>query len=81
MLVPILCFTCGLPIGDRADLFCAMRAKRVRETLKTRGTVAPQAEIDVGLQLDCSDILDSLGIMNDCCRAHIVSAMIFSDFY
>jgi DNA-directed RNA polymerase subunit N (RpoN/RPB10) len=81
MLVPIQCFSCGLPIGDRADLFRTMREKRVRQILQKRGTIAPQAAIDVGLQVDCSDILDLLGVVEDCCRLHLVSAMEFSDVY
>ena len=81
MITPVLCFTCGLPIGDRGDLFRAMRAKRARQILQARGTVAQQAAVDVGLQIDCSDILDLLGVTEDCCRSHLVSAMEFSDFY
>lgn len=81
MLVPILCFTCGCAIGDKADLFRHMRAKRVREILKSRGTTATQAAADAGLQIDCEDILDLLEIRNDCCRGHLVSAMVFADYY
>ena len=81
MLVPILCFTCGCPIGDKEDLFRHLRAEKVREILKDRKTVATQAMIDAGLQIDCSDILDRLGIVYDCCRAHLISAMIYSDYY
>jgi DNA-directed RNA polymerase subunit N (RpoN/RPB10) len=81
MLTPIVCLTCGCPIGDIEDLFRHMRAARVRELLGERGTDVSQAAIDVGLQLDCSDILELLGVRNDCCRAHLVSAMIFDDYY
>ena len=81
MLVPILCMTCGCPIGDREDLFLHMRAERVRKILKERGTIPTQAAIDVGLQLDCRDILELLGITEDCCKMHLTSAMIFSDYY
>ena len=81
MLVPVLCFTCGCPIGDVEDLFHHMRAARVRPILAERGTTATQAASDTGLQIDCSDILDQLGIIHDCCRKTLVSAMIFSDYY
>jgi DNA-directed RNA polymerase subunit N (RpoN/RPB10) len=81
MLIPILCFSCGCAIGDRGDLFRHMRAKRVEQILKGRGTIARQAAIDVGLQIDCSDILDKLGVVNDCCRTHLVIAMEFGDYY
>jgi DNA-directed RNA polymerase subunit N (RpoN/RPB10) len=58
-----------------------MRAKRVSQVLQARKTAASQAAIDAGLQIDCSDILDLLGIKEDCCRGHLVSAMEFFDYY
>jgi DNA-directed RNA polymerase subunit N (RpoN/RPB10) len=81
MLVPILCLTCGCPIGDKEDLFRHARAARVKAVLASRKTTATQAAVDAGLQIDCSDILDRLGIREDCCRAHLTSAMIFLDYY
>jgi len=81
MLVPVQCLTCGCPIGDVEDLFRHMRAERVRKILAERGTTATQAAADAGLQIDCSDILQVLGIVNDCCRAHLTSTMNFLDYY
>lgn len=81
MLVPVLCFTCGCPIGDVEGMFRVMRSKRVREVLAQRETSASQAAVDAGLQIDCSDILDRLGIIHDCCRKTLVTAMVFSDYY
>jgi DNA-directed RNA polymerase subunit N (RpoN/RPB10) len=81
MLVPIVCFTCGLPLGDVEDLFLTLRAEKVRKELEARGTVATQAAFDAGLQVECADILDELGIVYDCCRTHLVTAMIFTDYY
>lgn len=81
MLVPVLCFTCGYPVGDVEDLFHHMRAARVRAVLAERGTVAAQAATDAGLQIDCGDILDRLGVEHDCCRMTLVTAMIYTDLY
>jgi DNA-directed RNA polymerase subunit N (RpoN/RPB10) len=81
MLCPVLCFTCGCPVGDVAALFRHMRAARVRAVLAERGTAPALAAADAGLQIDCSDILDQLCIDNDCCRKTLVTAMIFSDYY
>ena len=81
MLVPVTCFTCGGPVGDVEDLFRHMRAAHVREVLAARGTAATHAAADAGLQIDCSDILDSLGITADCCRKVLVTAMDFADYY
>jgi DNA-directed RNA polymerase subunit N (RpoN/RPB10) len=76
-----LCFTCGLPVDDRGDIFRHMRAERVRAVLAERGTTATQAAVDSGLQIDCRDILEALGVDNDCCRKTMISAMQFSDYF
>ena len=81
MLCPVVCFTCGCPVGDVEDIFRHMRAARVRGILAERGTAATQAAVDAGLQVDCGDILDRLGIDHDCCRKTLVTAMVFRDYY
>ena len=81
MYVPVVCFTCGCPIGDVEDLFRIMRTAKVKKILESRGTITTQAAVDAGLQIDCSDILEKLFINNYCCRAHLISSMRFSDYY
>lgn len=81
MLTPTVCFTCGLPVGDVEDIFRKLRAERVREVLKERDTTVTQAAVDAGLQIDCTDILDDLGIEEDCCRTRLTTAMVFGDYY
>lgn len=70
MLVPIVCFTCGCPIGDKEDLYNYMKAAKIRENLNKD----PE-------NLDCSEILKILDITNDCCKMHFISSMIFTDYY
>lgn len=74
MLIPIVCFTCGCPIGDKEDLFNYLKAEKIRE-LKEHVQI-----LDIST-LDCSDILQTLGINNDCCRMHFISSMLFTDYY
>jgi DNA-directed RNA polymerase subunit N (RpoN/RPB10) len=81
MLLPIACFTCGMPLGDMEDLYRYLCAQRIKEVLEERGTVATQAAIDADLHIECGDILDDLGIVYDCCRAHMLGGMVFSDYY
>lgn len=81
MHVPIRCITCGLSVGHVDDLFRYERTRRVKDTLKGRNTLPTLAAIDAGLQIDCSDILDRLGVVHDCCRTTLISAMVFSDYY
>lgn len=81
MLIPIVCLTCGFPLGDVEDLYLAMKTERVRETLRARNTDAAFALVDPGLQIDCADILDLLGVTNRCCRGCLISSMRFEDLY
>jgi len=81
MLVPILCFTCGYPIGDLEVFYHAERAKKIRSIMKERGTVAAFVTADGNLQIDCKDILDRLHINSDCCRKLMMTSMIFTDYY
>lgn len=71
MLIPIVCFTCGCPIGDKEDLFNYLKEQKIKEN----------PESDKSDDLDCSDILTKLDIKNDCCRMHFISSMTFSDYY
>jgi DNA-directed RNA polymerase subunit N (RpoN/RPB10) len=81
MLMPILCFTCGMPIGDKADLFKRLRSEKAKAILAQRGTIPTKASVDPGLQIDCTDIFDRLKIFQYCCRMHLTSNMEFADLY
>jgi len=81
MLTPIVCMTCGCPVGDKAGAFRHMRAKKVRALLAERGTAAERAPADAGLRIECAEILDALRIAHDCCRKTLVTAMVFTDVY
>jgi DNA-directed RNA polymerase subunit N (RpoN/RPB10) len=81
MLTPIVCMTCGCPVGDKAGAFRHMRAKKVKAALAERGTAAERASADAGLRIECADILDSLRVGPDCCRKTLVTAMVFTDLY
>lgn len=69
MLIPIVCFTCGCPLGDKEDLFNYLKYEKIKKQKEDTN------------DLDCSDILDILDISNDCCRMHFISSMIFTDYY
>ena len=82
MLIPVRCMTCGLgTIGAVATLFRRLRAERTRKILAERGTLPVWAAIDPELSVPVGDILDRLGVAADCCRMHLATAMVFSDYY
>jgi DNA-directed RNA polymerase subunit N (RpoN/RPB10) len=81
MLTPIVCFDCGLPVGDKEDLFRHMRAERVKKVLAEHGTTAAHALTDAGLQIDCSEIMAALGVHMDCCRKTLATALIYTDIH
>lgn len=69
MLIPIICFTCGCPIGDKEDLFNYLKKEKIKE------------KKEINDNLDCSDILNLLDITNDCCKMHFISSMLLVDYY
>jgi DNA-directed RNA polymerase subunit N (RpoN/RPB10) len=81
MLTPIVCQSCGMPVGDVEDLFRHMKDEVTRRELEARGTVVEQAAVDPGLKISFGPILDKLGIHHNCCRVSLISAMSFCDYY
>jgi DNA-directed RNA polymerase subunit N (RpoN/RPB10) len=81
MIPLVVCITCGLPVGDVADIFREMKNDLVRKLLEERGTAATQAAVDTNLQVDCTHIYELLGVKNYCCRKSLASCMLFNDAY
>lgn len=81
MLIPILCITCGSPIGDKEELFIRLKYEKIKKMLADKNIDIDSAPYAKDLQIGCDDILDQLHINKDCCRAHMISAMLFSDWY
>lgn len=69
MLIPIICFTCGCPIGDKEDLFNYLKNEKIKETKEDKENI------------DYLDILNLLDITNDCCKMHFISSMLLVDYY
>lgn len=81
MLTPIRCITCGSSIGDIAPFFQILKSRKIEAALTERDTNPNMAIVDAGLQVECKDILESLGVKYDCCRMHLISTMQFNDYY
>lgn len=72
MLIPIICFTCGCSIGDKEDLYNYLKTEKIKKN---------HSENHIDDDLDCIEILEKIDIMNDCCKMHFISSMIFTDYY
>ena len=82
MLTPVRCLSCGLPIGDVATIFRVLAAARAREERARLDIHAPaSAFVTPAYAAGTRDILDRLGIANDCCRVHLFTAMDFNDYF
>lgn len=82
MLTPVVCFTCGLSLGDLAAIYNRIRAKRMAARYGA-GEVAPtQASLDPSTTTESvmGDVLDALRLTK-CCRTRMVTAMQFSEHY
>jgi hypothetical protein len=73
MDVSTTCPTCGLPLGDRAELYEYLKSKIVNEILSKKKTIPNYIYIDDEISLDCSDILKTLQVNHDCCKMHLIS--------
>jgi DNA-directed RNA polymerase subunit N (RpoN/RPB10) len=83
MLVPIVCLTCGLSLGDVAFVYNYIRRKRMLARYGAAGgpVAPPHAATDPTLQESVmSDVLEALGVTK-CCRTRLVTAMRFEDHY
>lgn len=82
MLTPVVCITCGSPLGCKAPFYRAIRNSRVREALEKTGVRPSQASLQAAaLQIDMKDILERLGVDLDCCRMHLSTIMDWRDYY
>jgi DNA-directed RNA polymerase subunit N (RpoN/RPB10) len=72
MLVPIVCFSCGLPLCDKFDIYHELKKQKIEELTKNNSSLE---------NIDCIDILISLDITNDCCKMHLISTVLFNDYY
>jgi DNA-directed RNA polymerase subunit N (RpoN/RPB10) len=81
MLVPIRCFTCGLPIGDVSAIYRYHKDRLCRSEQKRLGITEKALDIDPRVNIDMEKILDALQIKKLCCRAHLITVMKLVDWY
>ena len=81
MLTPIVCFGCGGSIGEKAELFRQARADQVKAKLAETDTAPEMAAVRQDVYGDCQHLFNILQVHRDCCRTHLATAMVQSDFY
>ena len=81
MLTPIVCFGCGGSIGEKAELFRQARADPVKAKLEETNTAAEMAAVRQDVYTDCQALFVALQVFRSCCRTHLSTAMVQSDYY
>jgi DNA-directed RNA polymerase subunit N (RpoN/RPB10) len=81
MLPPIVCHSCGMPLGDVAAIFKAMCLKKIKEHLKTHNIHPDMYTMTAANKIKSGTELDKLMIINECCRTQILTNMEFKDYY
>lgn len=83
MYPPITCYTCGTSLPQwqafntlRKDYYEKYLAKTKQESVTPN--IVP---FICGPEVELASVLDKLGITNDCCRAHIISWVLFEGLY
>ena len=71
MLIPVVCFTCGLPIADKIDLYNHL----VNKNIPDKKNISDEKFAEL-----CIPILSQLDIFMPCCRMHFISHMKISDY-
>lgn len=83
MLVPIVCFTCGLSLGDISPIYQYIRRKRMAARYGEPGSATAPTQVAVDpalLENIMEDVLDALRVTK-CCRTRLVTAMLFPEHY
>lgn len=78
-----ICPECGGGISDYYLIFQLLRTDRIKQILQEKDVDISQVDIsqtDIEDKLDLSDIFESIGFTNICCRTHITSAKDFHDY-
>ncbi|QGM12925.1 pCP80R [African swine fever virus] len=80
MLLPVVCFTCGFPIGTYAAIFVKARTEYI--TTKMGGTLPQNIPLHASLQIVLQDLITALGIpMRVCCRTHLFTTLDYRIYY
>jgi DNA-directed RNA polymerase subunit N (RpoN/RPB10) len=81
MLPPVACITCGMSIGEYAELYDVMMENKNRERMAELGTTPNRVQLDSRIQLDSEDILNALRIPSSCCRIHLTTTAKIGTYY
>ncbi len=86
MLPPVVCFTCGLPLGDLAPIYRLILEKRMGARYgdsggDAPGVAPPMAPLDPDQTENLmADVLTALRL-KQCCRTRMVCAVDFRRYY
>lgn len=78
MHIPHTCLSCGFPIGNVAEAYRFLLVRLEKKAHQREG-VPPGGLLRSG-EVTVGTLLDRLGVRNDCCRSHLMGAMVFSDY-
>lgn len=81
LIAPVICQSCGLPLGDVAATFKLCRNKKIKEVLQSTKIKPEHSIISPDFQIDCTDIFEKLHIYPQCCRKSLACAMDFTQYY
>ena len=88
MLPPVVCTTCGMPVGDVAFLYARMVPPAAKGPGFFRPADGGPGALEAGPGAEAAgagpspqEVCERLGIHDYCCRMHLVTAMRFPDYY
>jgi len=80
MHLPMICGTCGYPIGELEEVFDMMQYDYIQEMMEKHNSTAKNLCMITKTEIIYQPILDKLGVHNYCCRMRFTTNMAWRDY-
>jgi DNA-directed RNA polymerase subunit N (RpoN/RPB10) len=73
MIIPVKCFTCGTVIADKYRYYCEeVRKRKLAKGFENINKVI-YLTVEYSEKTPEGDVLDEIGLLNQCCRRHMLT--------
>lgn len=80
MYPPICCFSCGKALGDKYNDYRNIILKRVAKKKSKIAIGMYYSQSNTFSDINMEDVLDAFCITKNCCRQHMLSGALLSDY-
>lgn len=80
MHLPMVCPSCGYPIGELEEIFDMMKQDYMKEMMEKHNSTAKNLCMVTGVDVEFGPILDKLCVDNLCCRMRFPTNLAWKDY-